>query len=97
MLPKFKKIKLDNLVDFEKCCKTRIFLQKSVPIQPKTSNILPNFCRSAVVSPTGALAAERAAAAGGYVVALAASGQVVRARGEEFAAVFFLTSTLTVG
>ena len=27
--------------NFEKCCKTHIFLQKSVPIQPKTSNILP--------------------------------------------------------
>ena len=23
----------------------RIFLQKSVPIQPKTSNILPKFCQ----------------------------------------------------
>ena len=41
----FQKIQLDNLVDFEKCCKTRIFLQKSVPIQPKTSNILPKFCQ----------------------------------------------------
>ena len=51
---KFQKFQLDNFVDFEKCCKTRIFLQKSVPIQPKTSNILPKFCRSAVVSPTGA-------------------------------------------
>ena len=40
---KFQKIQLDNLVDFEKCCKTHIFLQKSVPIQPKTSNILPKF------------------------------------------------------
>ena len=48
----FQKLPLDNLVDFKKCCKTRIFLQKSVPIQPKTSNILPKFCRSAVVSPT---------------------------------------------
>ena len=38
---KFQKIQLDNLVDFEKCCKTRIFLQKLVPIQPKTSEILP--------------------------------------------------------
>ena len=50
---RFQKFQLDNLVDFEKCCKTRIFLQKSVPIQPKTSNILPKFCRSAVVSPPG--------------------------------------------
>ena len=36
---KFQKFQLDNLVDFEKCCKTRIFLQKSAPIQPKTSNM----------------------------------------------------------
>ena len=42
---KFQKFQLDNLVDFEKCCKTQILLQKSVPIQPKTSNILPKFCR----------------------------------------------------
>ena len=42
---KFQKFQLDSLVDFEKCCKTRIFLQKSVPIQPKTSNILPKFCQ----------------------------------------------------
>ena len=33
------------MVDFEKCCKTHIFLQKSEPIQPKTSNILPKFCQ----------------------------------------------------
>ena len=44
-LCKFQRCQLDNLVDFEKCCKTRIFLQKSVPIQPKRSNILPNFCQ----------------------------------------------------
>ena len=42
---KFQKCQLENLVDFEKCCKTRIFLQKSEPIQPKTSNILPKFCQ----------------------------------------------------
>ncbi len=42
---KFQKFQLDNLVDFEKCCKTHIFLQKSVPIQPKTNNILPKFCQ----------------------------------------------------
>ena len=42
---KFQKIKLDNLIDFEKCCKTRIYLEKSVPIQPKTSNILPKICQ----------------------------------------------------
>ena len=43
----FQKFQLENLVDFEKCCKTHIFLQKSEPIQPKTSNILRKFCRSA--------------------------------------------------
>ena len=42
---RFQEIQLDNLVDFEKCCKTHTFLQKSVPIQPKTSNILPKFCQ----------------------------------------------------
>ena len=42
----FQKFQPDNLVVFEKCCKTRIFLQKSVPIQPETSNILPKFCRN---------------------------------------------------
>ena len=47
MFAKFQKFQLhvDNLVDFEKCCKTRIYLQKSVPIQPKTNNILPKFCQ----------------------------------------------------
>ena len=44
-LPNFKKIQLDNLVDFEKCCKTRIFMQKSVPIRPKTNDISPKFCQ----------------------------------------------------
>ena len=39
---KFQNFQLDNLVDFEKCCKTRIYLQRSVPIQPKTSNICRN-------------------------------------------------------
>ena len=43
--PKFQKIQLENLIDFEKCCKTHIFLQKSEPIQPKTSNIMPKFCQ----------------------------------------------------
>ena len=35
----FQKFQLDNLADFEKCCKTHIFLQRSVPIQPKTSKM----------------------------------------------------------
>ena len=42
---KFQKIQLDNLVDFEKCCQTHIYLQNFVLIQPKTSNILPKFCQ----------------------------------------------------
>ena len=42
---KFQKFQLKNLVDFEKCCKTHIFLQNSEPIQPKTSNILPKICQ----------------------------------------------------
>ena len=42
---KFQKFQVDNLVDVEKCCKTHIFLQKSEPIQPETSNILPKFCQ----------------------------------------------------
>ena len=42
---KFQKIQLDNLVDFEKCCKMRIYLQRSAPIQPKTSEILPKNCQ----------------------------------------------------
>ena len=43
---KFQKIQLDNLVDFEKCCNTRICLQRSVQIQPKTSEILPKFAKN---------------------------------------------------
>ena len=34
---------LTNLVDWKKCRKTRIYLQRSVPIQPKTRNMLPKF------------------------------------------------------
>ena len=44
-IAKFQKFQLENLVDFEKCCKKHILLQKSEPIQPKTINILPKFCR----------------------------------------------------
>ena len=42
---KFQKCQLDNLVDFEKCCKTRIDLQRSATIQPKTSENLPKICQ----------------------------------------------------
>ena len=45
-LARFQKVQqVDNLVDFEKCSKTRIYLQRSAPVQPKTSEILPKFCR----------------------------------------------------
>ena len=49
---KFQKFQLENLVDFEKCCKTHILLQKSEPIQPKTSNILPKVCQQPVTKST---------------------------------------------
>ena len=52
---KFQKFQLENLVDFEKCCKTHIFLQKSEPIQPKTSNILPKFCQPTLSDVSGRL------------------------------------------
>ena len=42
----FQNFQLDNLVDLKKCCKTRTFLQKSVPIQPKTSEILQKFAKN---------------------------------------------------
>ena len=56
---KFQKFQLDNLVDFEKCCKTHIFLQKSVPIQPKTSNILPKFCQKLATTVRAAIGLRR--------------------------------------
>ena len=40
---KSQKNQLDNRVDFEKCCKTHIFLQKFVLIQPRTSP--PKICK----------------------------------------------------
>ena len=43
---KFQKFQLVNLVDFEKCCKTHIYLKRLTPIQPKTSEILPKFCQT---------------------------------------------------
>ena len=52
---KFQKFQLENLVDFEKCCKTRIYLQRSAPIQPKTSEILPIFFQNWQLYPTGPL------------------------------------------
>ena len=40
---KFQKIQLDNFVEFQKCSKTRICLQRSATIQQKTSEILPKI------------------------------------------------------
>ena len=42
---KFQKFQLDNLVDFEKCYKMRIYLQRSAQIQPKTTKSLPKICQ----------------------------------------------------
>ena len=53
-IAKFQKFQLENLVDFEKCCKTHILLQKSVPIQPKTINTLPKFRQKLATTLRGA-------------------------------------------
>ena len=45
------KLQLENLVDLNKCGKTRIYLQRSVPIQPKTSEMLPKFCQKLATTP----------------------------------------------
>ena len=51
-IAKFQKFQLENLVDFEKCCKTHIYLQRSAPIQQKTSEILPKICQNFSVGGT---------------------------------------------
>ena len=56
-----QKCQLDNIVDFEKCSKTRIYLQRSAPMQPKTSEILPKFAEIATCGPKLRLSANRAA------------------------------------
>ena len=73
---KFQKFQLDNLVDFEKCCKTRIYLQKSVPIQPKTSNILPKICQklATTLRVRGPTAAESPRSSGPSAAAGSAAG-----------------------
>ena len=63
MFAKFQIFQLDSLVDFEKCCKTHIYLQKSVPIQPKTSNMLPKFCQPTLSDGSAARLPRRAASA----------------------------------
>ena len=50
---KFQKIQVDNLVDFEECCQTRIYLQNFVLIQPKTSENLPKFCQKLTTTWSG--------------------------------------------
>ena len=60
---KFQKLQLDNLIDFEKCCKTHIYLQKSVPIQPKTSNNLPKKVATSWQNPVSCRARRRFAEA----------------------------------
>ena len=70
---KFQKFQLESLVDFEKCCKTHIFLQKSEPIQPKTSNTLPKFCQPTLSDvAAGASAAPRTCERAGGALAAAA-------------------------
>ena len=49
----FQQFQLDNLVDLKKCCKTHICLQRSVPIEPKTSNILPKSCQKLATARSG--------------------------------------------
>ena len=41
---KFQKSQLDNLVDFEKCCQTHIYLQNLASIQPRTSLVKLGRC-----------------------------------------------------
>ena len=55
ILQNFKNFQRDNLVDFEKSCKTHMYLQKSVPILLKTSNILLKICQKFKIDncPTG--------------------------------------------
>ena len=68
---KFQKCQLDNLVDFEKCWKTRVYMHRSVPIPPKTNEILsknwqlpyPHQLAAARAPPADALDATWAAAA----------------------------------
>ena len=43
------------MVDFEKFWKTRVYLQRSVPIQPKTSEILPKIGNNPRGPPTGSV------------------------------------------
>ena len=77
---KFQKIQLENLVDFEKCCKTHIFLQKSEPIHPKTSNILPKFCQPTLSDVSVDALVRRLAARGRPAAGLRRAGRSARPR-----------------
>ena len=97
MFAKFQKFQLDNLVDFEKFCKTRIYLQGSAPIQPKTSNFLPKICQLPYGSTAerawaldGTLPAPRrdgAAAASTAAAATARIARSVQSRAEQYASI----------
>ena len=40
---KFRSVQLDNLVNFDKCCKTRIYLQRSSKLTPPQTGDLKNY------------------------------------------------------
>ena len=80
---KFQKFQLENLVDFEKCCKTHIFLQKSEPIQPKTSNILPKFCQPTLSDVSARRAGRRGPYPPGVTAAAGLRGLPRRLRARE--------------
>ena len=46
ILPNFKKCQLDNLVDFEKCCKKRIFLQNRCRYSRKRATYCRNLSKT---------------------------------------------------
>ena len=73
-IAKFHKFQLENLVAFEKCCKTHIYLQRSAPIQPKTSEILPKICKKTDSYPTDPTAPRGAAESRSVAGAPAAAG-----------------------
>ena len=78
---KFQKFQLENLVDFEKCCKAHILLQKSEPIQPKTSNILPKFCQPTLSDVSGVVFGQGAEGVVPQVQALEGRVDLGRSRG----------------
>ena len=72
-LPNFQKIQLANLVDFARCCKTHIYLQRSAPIQPKnerkfTEHLPKKLTTTPRVQYPWSLASRRRAAGAGAAV-----------------------------